>query len=128
MIGGILEAIIGFLPTWAWVVVGIGIGVTAWEVGDDDNWNSDQGSIDRLLSGLSSIVYGVLKTGGRIVWFVGREFAGLLQRGGAALKRLGRWAEENVSIEIVLGGRFWLLIIMLVLIATGYRTLSALQL
>jgi hypothetical protein len=46
----------------------------------------------------------------------------------AALARLGRYAEENVTIEINLDGTFWRFMILLALIAAGYTTWSTLGL
>lgn len=69
----------------------------------------------------------ILELCGQIVVLVGAGVVGILQRVGAGLKRLGRRAEEKVTIEIVLDGYFWHLIIVILLIATGYATVSALQ-
>ncbi|WP_336036651.1 hypothetical protein [Halobacterium yunchengense] len=125
MSGEIFGDILGLLPVEWWFIVAFAVWVTAWALGGDNDKNSDQDSITRLLSGFGSVLYLFVKLAGGLLLFVGKGGLGLVQKADSALRRLGKWAEENVSIDIVLDGNFWRLVTVAFLVGSGYLTYSA---
>lgn len=98
--------------------------VTVWIKGADDG--SEPDPVIRILKGTVSTL-GSLSN-------IGAEFLDVLIElvvvaGGkarAGLARVGEFLKENVTIKVVLDGAFWRLLLVVVLIGTGYFTWSAL--
>lgn len=120
------ETFLELAPGWVWLVIGFVLIATIWVQGNDVK-NPDQDPVMRFLDGfvltgisLLKITFGILE----ILTDLTAEVGGMIY---AALARVGQYIEENVTIEIILDGTFWRLILVLALIAAGYTTVSSLE-
>jgi len=125
MFDSVLQSLQNLIPGWVWIFIAAVSVLVAWETGND-NTEPDQDPFERVLSGLfvvsnnlMNLVAQLLEGGAKVLFYLLQSVLGILSR-------LGKWIEENVSIDIVLDGTFWRLVIVLVLIAGGYLTLSSL--
>lgn len=125
MLDASTETLLGVAPGWVWMLVGFVLVVTSWAHGNDSE-NPDQDPVMRFLEGFVLTGVSLLKIAFRILEELTELAAEVVRMIHAALVRLGQYMEENVSIEIVLDGTFWRLILVLILIGAGYLTVSSL--
>jgi len=127
MFDSLTGTLLGYAPAWVWLLLGVTTSITVWTKGNDKE-NRDQDPIFRILEGVVLTISSLLKIVVGTVKVILEACIEVGQAILAALARLGRYAEENVTIEINLDGTFWRFMILLALIAAGYTTWSTLGL
>lgn len=127
MLGLLPETLLEFAPSWAWMMGGFVFILIVWTQGNNDE-NPEHDPVFRLFKGFVLTVFRFAKIVWGILIFVIELIDEVKKALYAALTRIGRYIEENVTIEVHLDGTFWRLVILLVLIGAGYTTLSALGL
>lgn len=119
-----IEILTTLAPGWVWVATMFTL-VTAWVLGRDTD-RRDQDAVDRIFRGVIKLA--VYLSHGIVV--ILKQLSQLMvvsvEKLHSALRRTGQFIDENVTIQIVLDGAFWKLMMVLVLISSGYLTWTAL--
>lgn len=113
-----IEFLLNSIPREAQFLLLAGGILFAWIAGYDEE-NDDQDAVFRLISGIFSIGIGFGKFLNAILVVAGKGLLELLSQLKSGLQRVGQFIDENVTIQIVFGGEFWKLVIIVFLASAG---------
>lgn len=119
-----IDTLTAIAPGWVWAMLGFLFFMSVWFQGADED--SDPDPVIRVLRGVVSTLGSLLNIAAGILDFLINLMIVAGGKARAGLARIGAFIEENVTIEVVLDGTFWRLVLVVVLIGTGYLTWSEL--